>query len=112
VVLIHGVTPDGGGLNVLRARDGQLEAGAVRPLREGKPIHGEVVRLEPRESCPLVCDVKVDFAPPKSGEPCADGCGKDSCDAPTSAPHKGPARVASDAYRKNWDAIWARGKAN
>jgi hypothetical protein len=95
VVLIHGVSDDGSALKVLRARNGSLESGAVKPLEEGKPIHGEVVRLEPREQCPLVCDVTVDVPKP---EPKA---------LPARA-KKGPAQVATDAYRENWDAIWSR----
>ena len=93
VVLIHGVTDDRRGYKVLRAREGTLEAGAVRPLEHGKPIVGEVVKLKPRENCPLVCDVEVDV-PRLETERAARG--------------KGPAKVANDAYRKNWDAIWAR----
>lgn len=95
VVLIHGVAEDGSALKVLRARNGSIESGAVKPLEEGKPIHGEVVRLKPRETCPLVCDVTVDVPKP---EPAA---------SPARA-KKGPAQVASDAYRENWDAIWSR----
>lgn len=92
VVIIHGVTDDGRGFKVLRAREGEIEAGAVKPLEQGKPIHGEVVRLKPREECPLVCDVQVDLARP---------------DSAATAPTKGPAQVASEAYRRNWDAIWS-----
>jgi hypothetical protein len=95
VVVVHGVTDDGKGLKVVRARSGDIETGAVRPLEEGKPILGEVVRLHPRKECPLVCDVEVDLAPAKVSQPADPG-------------RKGPAQVASDAYRDNWDAIWAR----
>ncbi len=103
VVVIHGVTADGKGLQVLRARGGEIETGAVKPLEEGKPILGEVVRLRPRKACPLVCDVEVDLEA-KAG---SDG-ESEPLDAATT--RKGPAQVASNAYRQNWDAIWSRPK--
>jgi hypothetical protein len=92
VALIHSATADGRGLNVVRFRDGVLSAGAVRQLEPGKPIHGEVVRLKPRPNLPRVCDVEVQY----SAEPIAAG------------DRKGPAQVATDSYRSNWDAIFSR----
>jgi len=110
VVLIHGVTEDGTALEVLRAKNGEIEAGAIKPLREGQPIHGEVVRLRPREGCPLVCDVTVDL-------PKADGVSAPEPSPAASAPisarqraRKGPAQVATNDYRRNWDAIWSSAK--
>ncbi|HYP76294.1 MAG TPA: hypothetical protein VER12_10075 [Polyangiaceae bacterium] len=102
VALIHGLTPDGEGLKILRARGDRLELGAVRPLREGAPITGEVVTLRPRANFPALCDVETHFKPP---EPASD--------RPESAPaavaqRTGPAQVATDEYRRNWDAIWNR----
>ncbi len=94
VVLVHGVTEDGRGLAVIRQRDDQLETGALRPLEQGKPIHGEVVTLEPRKESPLLCDVKVEVPAPAAEEPRA------------RRSHSGPAQVANDRYRKNWDTIW------
>lgn len=92
MVLVHGRTADGRGLSVLRLRDQHLEAGAVMPLVPGKPIYGDVVRLKPRQELPLLFDVQVDYSAPTSerGSP------------------RGPAQVATDSYRENWDAIWAR----
>lgn len=98
VALIHGVT-DEGDLRVLRKRADRLEFGAVRPLREGMPITGEVVRLTPRKEFPLLCDVKTEFQPSEPKRDVAE---------PSSVPHKGPARVASKSYRNNWDLIWNR----
>jgi hypothetical protein len=89
VALVYGVSDDGHGLDVIRKRQGRLEAGTVRPLEEGKPIHGEVVRLKPRPQAPLVCDVEVDL-PKEAARPSSTG----------------PAQVATDQYRKNWDAIY------
>ena len=102
VALIHGVTPDGEGLNILRARGDRLELGAIRPLREGAPITGEVVTLRPRPSFPALCDVETLFKPAE--EP------NDRQEPPPSAvvQRTGPAQVATDEYRRNWDAIWNR----
>lgn len=101
VVLIHGVTEDGKGLQVLRARNERVEAGQVRPLENGKPLQGDVVKLRPRPGAPLLCDVETEVA---AGELPA---------SPSAAPgrprgRKGPAQVASSAYRENWEAIWSR----
>lgn len=88
VVLLHGPTDDGQGVRVLRAREGRIEAGVVRPLEEGKPIaQGEVVKLTPRPGAPAVCDVEVQYAPP--------------------APPRGkPVQVATKAYRDAWERIF------
>lgn len=102
VALIHGVSADGA-VHVIRRRGDQLEAGALTPLREGAPIQGEVVSLRPREGCPLLCDVDVHYAPPQAAK--ADA-------APSSGRRrKGPAQVATDTYRDNWDSIWSRKKS-
>lgn len=96
VALICGRTEDGKGLHILRKRASGIEAGVVQPLEEGKPIHGELVTLKQRGQTP-VCDVEVHYAP------------KNAEVAHTAGATRGhPAQVASDAYRKNWDAIWSR----
>lgn len=92
VVVLGRPTPDGEGLSVLRIREGRAELGALQPLRHGKPIRGELVTLQPRPELPIVCDVKVELAlGPVAQE----------------ASRHGPAQVATDRYRENWDAIWA-----
>jgi len=101
VALVHRVTPEGE-VHILRKRGEQLEAGALSPLREGAPIQGEVVTLHPRPSFPLLCDVQVHYAPPSSQ--------KADRPAPVKA-KKGPAQVASDEYRSNWDNIWKAKKS-
>ncbi len=102
VLLVHGVTADGGGLNVIRQRNQQLEVGAIHPARPGRPIHGELVKLRPRPECPLICDVDVQYSPGDS-EPRPRDTAR-----PQSGRRRGPAHVASAAYRTNWDAIWAQ----
>jgi len=96
VVLMHGTTSDGAGTRVLRARPGQIEAGEVRPLREGQPLApgGEVVRLVERPEAPCLYDVKVDYQVP-AGEEAA---GRDA---------GGPPQVATPAYRESWERTFA-----
>ena len=48
VVLVYGRSEDGRAYDVLRQRGCEVEAGTMRPLDEGKPIHGEIVRLKGR----------------------------------------------------------------
>ncbi len=106
VVLLGPPTADGAGVHVLRARDERIEAGELRALQEGRPITGEIVTLKPRGSNPHICDVMDSYVPSGSA---------------SSAPqaslaqlgHKGPAKVATDAYREGWDEIFgARPKAS
>src|ERR1700704_4158755 len=95
--LVHGRTKDGTGLGVLRARDERLEMGTMRPLEEGKPIHGEVVKLTPRPEMPLLFDAETQFVAP-------DASLAKSTPENTAAAGAGPPQVASDTYRRNWDA--------
>ena len=79
------------GLHILRRRsdDGPIEAGILQPLVEGKPITGEVISMKQREDVPFLFDVETQV----------------SAEAP--APEtNGPAQVATDSYRRGWDAIW------
>jgi hypothetical protein len=99
VVIVHGVTEDGGGLEVLRLRDQRIEIGALQKLEHGRPIHGEVVRLRPRPSCPLICDVDVQV-PERVSPPCDDRSSVASSHADA---RRGPAQVASERYRTGWE---------
>ena len=97
VVMPHGKTADGEGTQVLRARPGRIEAGEVRPMRDGKPLTaGEVVSLQQRADAPGLFDVKVEHvveAPAGKGA------------------HAGPAQVATPEYREAWERVFgARGK--
>jgi hypothetical protein len=105
VVLIHGVTEDGRGLQVLRAREERIEAGQVRPLEHGKAVQGDIVKLRPRPEAPFICDVETELKTAEVPPP------KDiQVSAPRESARKGPAQVASAAYRQNWDAIWSATK--
>ncbi len=86
---------DARGLHILRRRteEGPLEAAIVAPLVEGKPLSGEVITLRQREDVPFLFNVTTEFSPePKAAEP----------------PAAGPAQVATDSYRRGWDAIWGQ----
>jgi hypothetical protein len=93
VALILHPTEDNEGFQILRQRaaDRPLELGTVRPLRDGRPLDGsgEVVTLRPRPDMPLVCDVKTEL---EITEP--------------RATSDGPAQVATERYRRGWEAIW------
>ena len=102
VVLLGPPTPDGGGVHVLRARDERIEAGELRNLEEGRPITGEVLTLAPRKDNPRVLDVKESYSPNTSSAP-------GGALAPKA---KGPAQVATQAYRDNWDEVFARRPRN
>ena len=86
------------GTHILRRRseESPLEAGLLRPLREGKPIEGEVIRLTPRREAPLLFDVKTELPDPRGAR----------------ATTEGPAQVATDAYRRGWDAVWGGRRKN
>jgi hypothetical protein len=86
MVLLHSPTEDGAGVRVVRARRGNIELGEVRPLVEGKPVHGDVVSLKPREGEPRICDVHVEYAKSEAKD--------------------GPAQVATETYRDNWEATF------
>jgi hypothetical protein len=97
VAFIHGRTPDGEGLSLIRRREDRLEVGTARPLKDGVPLEGEVVTLKQRADAPLLYDVKVEYDA--------------RTQATQSTGHKGPPKVASDEYRANWDRIWKRDEA-
>jgi len=92
VVLVYGKSDDGTGYDVLRQRGTEVQAGTIRPLADGKPIHGEVVRLAPRAESPLLFDVAVEHGAP--------------------APAGRPAKVATENYRRGWESIWAKKRSS
>jgi hypothetical protein len=102
VAVVCGKSEDGAGLRILRKRADRVEVGEIRPLEHGKPLGGEVVRLRQRGDSP-VFDVQVQVPAPAA-----------SALSPThSTPtHSGPAQVATEQYRQNWDAIWSDRKAS
>jgi hypothetical protein len=82
------------GLYILRRRteEAPVEAGLLQPLVEGRPINGEVISMRRRGDLPFLFDVRTEVAAPEATEP-------------TPISH-GPSQVATESYRRGWDAIW------
>ncbi len=90
MALLYAPTDDEKGARFVRARNGQLQAGEVRPLGEGQSLSGqELVRMHPRAGMPNLCDVEVIHPAEKAM--------RDT---------QGPAQVASERYRKNWEVTF------
>jgi hypothetical protein len=88
VALVFGKNADG--VHILRRRDenSPIETGLLQPLVEGRPISGELISMKQRKDLPFLYDVKSELPSPE---------------ARTTS---GPSQVATDSYRKGWDAIW------
>ena len=88
IALVWGKNEDG--VHILRRRDenAPVEAGLLQPLVEGRPITGELISMRQREDMPFLFDVKSELPAPE----------------PRTVP--GPSQVATESYRKGWDAIW------
>jgi hypothetical protein len=99
VLLPHARTEDGAGFHVLRKRGETIEAGVVRAMREGQPLHGELLKLAHREGTPLF-DVEVLHDARSQSSPAREaGLGR-------------PARVASARFLEGWDRIWGEHPAD
>jgi hypothetical protein len=96
VALLYAPTDDGAGARFVRAHEGELQTGEVRPLAEGRSLCGqELVRMRPRAELPMLFDVEVIHP--------AERTGRDTV---------GPAQVASEQYRRNWEDTFAPHKAS
>jgi hypothetical protein len=82
------------GLYILRRRteEAPVEAGLLQPLVEGRPINGEVISMRRRGDVPFLFDVRTEVAAPEATEP--------------NTTSHGPSQVATESYRRGWDAIW------
>jgi hypothetical protein len=96
VALVLPPAEEGAGYRMIRRRaaSGAVEAGVLVPLRHGRNISGEVVRLEPRKDSPFLFNVETD-PELSTAQPPTD-----------SASRGGPPQIATDDYRRGWDAIW------
>jgi len=95
IAILHGRTEDGEGTRVLRIKGDGVYAGELRPAREGQPLSsGELVRLRPLCEGEPICEVEVLHASATPETPC------ERRDV------SGPARVASESYRRNWQAVF------
>lgn len=93
LALVWGASEDGETLGVLRKRGDEVAPALMQRAKEGQPLHGELVRLKPREE-PLLFDVDVVYDP--------------SEDAQASQGRDGPPQVSTDAYRKGWDRLFKK----
>lgn len=94
VLFVGGPADSGEGFDVLRKRKDRLEVGELRATQEGKPLHGELVKLSPRGKSRRVFDVETVLP------------------APPRPPSAGPPQVATRSYRKNWDRTFGKSKPN
>jgi len=94
---VYAPADEGEGFKVLRkrAQSDEVEAGVIRPLKEGRAIHGEVVRMKARPESPVVFEMETDKELSSLPEARASERG-------------GPAQVATEKYRQGWDGIWGR----
>jgi hypothetical protein len=93
VLFVHSPSEAGEGYRVIRKRENTIEVGEIRAVQEGRPVHGDVVRLKPRDDHQRLFDVEVLMS-------------RDELRPKAALGHAGPAQVATDAYRDNWDAIF------
>jgi len=120
VVLVHNVSEDGDSMDVIRHRNDHFELGTIRALREGQPIHGEVVRLRQRTDLPLVFDVDSQLSPLDQATSANRTQGDDADAVNAETPNfittssanarKGPARVSTPKYRQNWENLFGRSR--
>lgn len=94
MVFVHSKVESGEGFRIIRKRADVIEVGEIRPVQEGKPLTGEMIKLTPRQEHEQIFDVEVLVSREEAlGNRGALG-------------HAGPAQVATRAYRSNWDAIF------
>ena len=91
IALVLGASDDGQRVGVLRQRGDEAQLAVLEKAEEGRPLHGDLVRLRAREE-PHLYDVETVFAAPRA--------------APRAT--SGPAQVASSRYRSNWGRVFAR----
>jgi hypothetical protein len=92
VLFVHSPAEEGEGFRVIRKRDDTIEVGEIRNVQEGRPVHGDLVKLKPRTEHDRLFDVEVLATREEMQSPALG--------------HAGPARVTSEAYRTNWEAIF------
>jgi hypothetical protein len=95
VVLLE--PPKEGGSRALVVQGDRVEEGTIGGVKEGQPLNGrDMIQLGPHPQSPIVYNLmeRVSFTP-------------DTEDAPDSQEGgRGPAQVASPAYRANYDVIF------
>ena len=94
---------------VVRYRENRIEIGELQPLKEGREIHGEVVRLHARDDALHDVEVLMDAPRRRAPEQGRDDGDREKLGDPS---RSGPAQFATRAYRDNWDAIFKSRKAD
>jgi len=90
IAMVVAASADAQQLAVLRKRGEELSTAILRPAKQGQPLHGELVRLRPREGERNLYDVESIFQGPRDR---AGDRGR-------------PAQVATDEYRDGWDRLF------
>jgi hypothetical protein len=81
--VLPGPLSENGGQYVLRHTDNhELEVGIISPVIDGKPIHGDLVQLDKRET--IGYNIKFIYK------------------------NNGPPKVTNESYRNGWDDIWGK----
>ncbi len=101
VLFVHSPAEGGEGYRVIRKRDDAVEVGEIRAVQEGKPLQGDLVKLKPRAEHDRLFDVEVVVSREEIG-----GYAGGARVANANRGHAGPAQVATDTYRSNWEAIF------
>lgn len=115
-----------GAYGVIRQRQERIEVGRIRPVRDGQPISGELVRLAQRKEHERLFDVEVLYdakreATQGNGPAARDGeAGETPPDANQEQAQRnglvgwrnGPPIVSTHAYRAQWERIFGAGTAD
>lgn len=91
VLFVHSPVEKGDGFRVIRANTEGVQVGEIRSVKEGEPIKGDLVKLKPRKEHKRLFDVETMMA---------------QSETQPALPLGRPAQVATDDYRRNWDAIF------
>lgn len=93
VLFVHSPAAEGEGYRVIRKREDTIEVGEIRAVQEGRPIHGDLVKLKPRQEHERLFDVEVLAS-------------REEMQGKAALGHAGPAQVATASYRANWDSVF------
>jgi hypothetical protein len=93
VLFVHSPAAEGDGYRVIRKREDAIEVGEIRAVQEGRPIHGDLVKLKPRQEHDRLFDVEVLMS-------------REEAQGKPALGHAGPAQVATASYRANWDSVF------
>jgi hypothetical protein len=105
MLFVYSPSEQGDGYRVVRKRADSVEVGEIRAVQEGRPIHGEVVKLTPRPEHERLFNVDVLLPAHDKGD-------ENDRSSDKAAGRSGPAQVATDAYRANWEAIFGGGRGS